>query len=109
MGFRSRTRKKYKHRDIAAGGPCAEGHGVPGKKWGPPLISRVEQGFPAPSFGSSVLQMTENGVAVAIAQMEVTLRGNCSQGTGTTKDKMNSKSFLFLLTAGSHSSSGHRL
>lgn len=52
---------------------------MPGKKWGLPLISSVEQGFPASSFGSSVLQMTENEVAVAIAQMEVTLRGSVWQ------------------------------
>lgn len=51
---------------------------MPGKKWGPPLISSVEQGFPTSSFGSSMLQMTftENEVVVAIAQTEVTIRGS---------------------------------
>lgn len=58
-----------------AGGPCAEGHGVPGKKWDPSLISSVEKGSSS-SFGSSMLQMTENEVVVAIAQTEAILRGS---------------------------------
>lgn len=47
-----------------------------GKKWDPSLISSVEQGFPTSSFGSSMLQMTENEVVVAIAQTEAILRGS---------------------------------